>query len=157
MEKSIKELKHDLFQLKNVWRHPAILELRDKILEENRPMIEKLEKEIILLQSKRPSKKPRFPENVPQNVLDVCNKYWSGTTEYDTFRIHVWNDKAVWTSWPSGGYYTNAGYNPAAACFFLISLKDNEEFGGNRPKRYLEVKGRNSEKKLRGLLEEYTK
>ena len=79
--------------------------------------------------SKRP-KKPRWPESTPPEVIDVCNRYWSGTEEYSRFRIHAWNDVAVWTSYPSGGYYDNGGYHPASPSYCLIS---RTEYKYNKP------------------------
>ena len=80
------------------------------------------EEELKALIPKKREPKPRWPENTPKSVLDFCEKYWRGTTEMDSYRIHCWNDKAVWTSWPSGGYSTVGGWNPVSATFFMLSL-----------------------------------
>jgi hypothetical protein len=42
----------------------------------------------------------KIPEGTPDDVLAVAKKYWHGTTEYDRFRIHVWNDLVIHASTP---------------------------------------------------------
>lgn len=88
---------------------------------ERAPRIKELEAKIEYLRSKRPEKAPRWPANTPPEVLKQCERYWGGTTEYATFRIHCWNDLGIWTSYPSGGYTCNAGWQSTPSCYHLIS------------------------------------
>ena len=91
-------------------------------------------------------KKPRIPENTPENVLSVCKKFWSGTTESWTYRIHAWNAVAVWTSYPAGGYTDNGGWNPTPACYYLLSLTETQ-FGKPKELQTLSFE-RNSGKRV---------
>lgn len=99
-----------------------VRDLIDSILKENAPKIKILKAELAELESKVKEPKPRWPSDTPEHILKFCSEYWRGTTEYGTYRIHCWNDKAVWTSYPSGGYSTAGGWNPTPATFYLLSL-----------------------------------
>jgi hypothetical protein len=113
-----------------------VFELKKKIRAERQAEIDDIQSKIKQLRDKQPKKKTeRWPEHTPANVREACNKYWNGTTEHASYRIHQWNDKAVWTSYPSGGYSTNGGWNPTPACYFLISLRKEESgLHGDKPK-----------------------
>lgn len=109
---------------------PRIKKLKAEILKEREPEIERLKIELEeAIKQVKPKK--RWPENTPQNIIEVCNKYWRGTTSFSNFRIHHWNDMAVWTSYPSGGYSVVAGWTSTPPSYHLISLT---EANGMRPK-----------------------
>ena len=114
---------------------PKVQAAINEVRKENAPLVAELERQIKALQSKR---KPttRWPDNVPENIMTICNDYWNGTVEYWKFRIHLWNDKAVWTSYPSGGYSTAGGWNPSPACYYMLSLTEKEY---NKPKQLKEL------------------
>ena len=156
MNITLKALKSELWSLNNtVDNDSRVRRVRNEVIEERWPRIKELEKLIAEAREERPTKKPRWPENTPANVLAICNEYWQGTTESYTFRIHCWNDKAVCTSYPSGGYSDNGGWNPTAACFHFLSLTE-KEYG--KPKRIgADLEGRQSQKKLEATLAERTK
>lgn len=156
--KTLRELKRELQRLTDsmyLTSHPKVREAIDAVRKENEPKVKELQQQIKELQDERPKPKPRFPENTPKDVIDVCNKYWSGTEEFHTYRIHCWNDKAVWTSYPSGGFWTNGGYNKAQACFFLISKTDMSGYG-SKPKEIYQLEGRVSLKQMQDALNEKT-
>jgi hypothetical protein len=121
---------------KKINNDPRLVELKEKIRKEHDSELNKLYDKIKQLKENRPKKKPRWPENTPPHILTACSKYWNGTTEHAIFRIHLWNDKAVWTSYPAGGYSTNGGWNPTPAHYDLISLtEEGSGFGGrDKPK-----------------------
>ena len=149
------ELRRKVSELSNVDYDERVWAVKRQIRKERQPEIDALNKQIEALREKRPEKKPRWPDNVPANVMDVCKKYWSGTTEYATFRIHCWNDKLVCTSYPSGGYSTNGGWTPSQACFFFLSLTQLDPY---KPKHIgVDLEGRQSAKKLLETLEERSK
>jgi hypothetical protein len=113
---------------------PRISDLKNKIRAERQAEIDDIKSKIKQLRDKQPKKKTeRWPENTPENVKVVCEKYWNGTTESSTYRIHQWNNKAVWTSYPSGGYSSNGGWNPTPSHYYLVSLNE-EEYGLGRKK-----------------------
>jgi hypothetical protein len=128
--KKLRELKYELDVLNNLNNAPEVIEAKKKVAEARKPQIEALEKQIEALRSKRPEKTPRWPKNTPENVLKAAEAKWKGTTEFSTYRIHLWNSKAFWTSWPSGGYSTNGGWVKAPACFKLVSLIETERAMG---------------------------
>lgn len=150
-EKTLKQLELELYELQNVDYHPKIIALKKIILAERQPEINKLKTEIERLKEIKNNipKKTRWPEDTPEEILKRCKSYWSGTVEYNEFRIHCWNDKAVWTSYPSGGYSSNGGWNPTPASFHLISLT---ELNHHKPIRLIELEGRVSNKKMLDLL-----
>jgi len=164
---SLKDLKWKLEFLSTVFNnHPLYNETKKKILAERQPEIDKLKAEIEKLQKKQPKKKPRWPENTPDHIIKACENYWSGTEEFWSFRIHVWNDKAVWTSWGSGGYSTNGGWVKVSPCYFLISLTETKnDMGRQRSKILVEIDVKRDDrggkkvtkKELLQVLEEKTK
>jgi hypothetical protein len=134
---NIRDLKNKLNSLKwSVDYAPEVLAARKLVLERRNKEINEIEDQIKKLKEKQPKKKTRFPENTPDNVLKACENYWQGTEEFWKFRIHVWNDKAVWTSWGAGGYSTNGGWVKVKPCYFLISLTEMQsDCGRNRNKK----------------------
>lgn len=159
--KSLRQLKEELQRLTEYFwisRHQKVEDAIQAVRKENEPRVKELEAQIKALQDKRPKPKPRIPENTPQEVIDVCDKYWWGTEELHKYRIHCWNDKAVWTGWASGGYWTTGGFNKSPATFFLISrTKTTRECGRDRPELLHELEGRVSLKQMKELLEKCTK
>jgi len=150
--KTLTQLKGELSNLTNYYslaNHPDVQAVIDRLRKENQPRVEELERQIAKLQSER---KPvlRWPENTPANVLKACQAYWNGTEEYNTFRIHLWNDKAAWTSYPSGGYSTVGGWHPVSPAYFCIDLTGRiNDMGRIRPKMLKELDfGRNSGKRV---------
>ena len=81
---------------------PRVRAAIEVVCKENEPKVAELQRKI---ENLRIARKPvtRWPDFTPDNVKKVCEDYWSGTTEKHTYRIHLWNDKAVWTSYPAGG------------------------------------------------------
>ena len=122
---------------------------------ENAPAVEKLTAELEALKAGKPKPKGRWPENTPAEVIAICESYWKGTSEFHLYRIHCWNDKAIWTSYLSGGYGTMGGWVKSQAGFFLISRTEmNPHLGGNRMKVLVNLEGRVSAKTM---LEELAK
>ncbi len=164
---SLKDLKYKLERLQDVRFHPDVQKLQREILDKRKPEIDKLKEEIKLLKDKRPAKKQRFPEGTPEHIIKACQEYWNGTTQYHEFYIYVWNDKAVFTGYKSGGYSNNSGWNPTSPAYFLISLTEKESgMHGNKPKELFSIHvgydkewsgKRITEKVLKELLEEKTK
>ena len=156
--KTIQELKIELDRLLRVGNDPRVQAAKAMVQAERLPQVTALEAQINKLRDKRPEKKPRWPQDTPSNVLEVCKKYWNGTVEYATFRIHCWNDKLVCTSYPSGGYSTVGGWTPTPACFHFISLSEIDGFASRKPKRIgQDLEGRQSSKVLETTLNERSK
>ncbi len=160
----LKDLKYKLESLERVDFAPEVIAAKRLVLEKRKPEIDRIKAEIEKLREKQPKKKARWPENIPNNVLKACENYWSGTEEFWKFRVHVWNDKAVWTSWGAGGYSTNGGYVKVSPCYFLIDLiKTENACGKNRNivLKQIDVGDRQgkkvTEKELLEILEEKTK
>lgn len=150
--KGIRELKIEVDRLLRVDNDPRVRAAKELVRQERKPQVEALEKQIEELQDKRPEKKPRWPANTPEAVLKACAAYWSGTTEFATYRIHCWNEKGACTSYPSGGYSNNMGWNPTPACFHFISLTELEY---RKPKIVgQDLSGRQSQKVLDATLAE---
>ena len=106
------------------------------VREENAPKVAEIDARIKSLRDAKPAPKPRFPVDAPQAVLDACDKFWRGTTEHATYRIHLWNNKAVWTSYPAGGYSNAGGWNPTPPSYRLISFSETQ-YG--KPKQLLDI------------------
>lgn len=137
----------DYFQLA---LHPKVKAAISEVRKENEPKIKDLKEELAKLKEKKSPKKPRWPESTPQEIIDTCTHYWSGTTSLADFRIHEWDENAIWTSYPAGGYSTNGGWNPSPACYTLIS---RTERGGrlspSKPRELAELSfERNSGKRV---------
>ena len=147
----IKELKYELFLLETTRNDPRVIAAVELIRKERKPQIDVINAKIKELQNKRPAKKPRWDENTPKEVLDICEKFWRGTTEFYTFRIHIWNNDFVWTSYPSGGYSDNGGWNPTPSAYHLISRK---ELSYNKPMQIKHITGRVSKDMMLKGLEE---
>jgi hypothetical protein len=109
---------------------PRIQELEKQIRTERQPEIDRLELALAAAE-KQVKPKKRWPDDVPKEVMEHAEKYWRGTTSYSNFRIHHWNDKAIWTSYPSGGYSVVAGWTSTPPAYHLVS---RVEFFGVRPK-----------------------
>lgn len=150
--KKLNDLRSKLRNLRNPYTDPEVLKLMEQVRERRRPEIERLEREIEELQKSRPGPKPRWPEDTPPEVLKLCEKYWAGTEEYKKFRIHCWNEHAVWTGYPGGGYSDNSGWRPTPAAFYLLS---RHEIQYHKPKRLALLEGRQSPKKLQSLLPQF--
>jgi hypothetical protein len=130
--------------------HPRVRALIEQIRKENQVKIKELQKELVELEANKKPPKPRWPDDIPESVLAFCKAHWKGTTEYDSFRIHCWNEKAVWTSYPSGGYSTAGGWNPTPAGFHLLSFTGKAIGGGAEILEDLE--GRVSLKQMNEIL-----
>jgi len=129
-----------------------VKELVATIQKENAEKISLLKKKLETVESSRTqTKSTRWPENTPQHILDFCKEYWRGTVESAYYRIHCWNDKAVWTSYPSGGYSVVGGYVKTQATFFLVTLKEKDEY--NRAQKLKTLEGRVSMKFMQTELE----
>jgi len=131
-----------------------VMKLIREIRKENAPKVEKLRAEIEELETKKPKKKLRWPEDTPEDVLEECNKYWRGTEEHRSFRIHCWNDKIICTGYPSGGYSTNGGWNSTSASFEFISR--TEKTSWKSAKVLASLTGRQGKKQLQQKLDELT-
>lgn len=140
----LSQLKLKLRRLEYYGNDPLVREAIKKVREKRKPEIDRIKLEIDKLRNKRSGPKSRWPEDTPKEVLESCEDYFRGTTEFQKFRIHCWNDKAIWTSWPSDQY--------GPASFFLISRSEKGRYG--RAKRLKELEGRQSLKKLKSLLPE---
>ena len=137
------DIKRRISELTDVYRflnEPRVAALIQTICAERKPELDKLKAQLAELQSKRKVAK-RWPDDTPEAVMKVCQDYWIGTTEYQSFRIHMWNDKAVWTSYPSGGYSTVGGWSKTPRSYVLVSRTERE--GAHRingqPKRLKEL------------------
>lgn len=130
--------------------HPRVRALIEQIRKENQVKIKELQKELAELEANKKPPKSRWPDDIPESVLAFCKAHWKGTTEYETFRIHCWNDKAVWTSYPSGGYSTAGGYTKTPATFYLLSF--TEKALGYRSKVLKELENRVGLKQMQELL-----
>ena len=133
--KTLTQLKQELQKLTEHYYlccDPRVRAAIEVVRKENEPRVAELKAKIESLRSER---KPvtRWPDNTPDAIKKVCEDYWSGTTEKHTYRIHLWNDKAVWTSYPAGGYTNNGGWNPTPACYYLVEREGANRICG-RPK-----------------------
>lgn len=155
MKLSLRELSKELDSLYRVDSDPRVRAAQDLVRKERAPKIAELKEQMEALREKRPEPKPRWADNVPAKVIEFCKEYWSGTTEYSVFRIHCWNDKAVCTSYPAGGYSTNGGWNKTQATFYFLSLTEKEYGRSKQIGKTLE--GRQSKKQLETALAEITK
>jgi hypothetical protein len=152
--KKLRDLKWELDLLRRVDFDPEVVAVKKKVLADRQPKIEALERQIKELQGKRPAKRPRWPETTPPHILEACEEYWKGTTEFYSFRIHLWNSKSVWTSYPSGGYSNNGGWNPTPVNYDLISLTERNF---RRAKVLANITQRTSTKELSTIMLEKTK
>jgi len=159
MPKKLLTLKWKLEALyREIDRDPKVLEAKKLAEQERLPQIKALEKQIATIKASRKPPKPRWPENTPQDVLNDCKEYWSGTVEDRSFRIHLWNDKAIWTGYPAGGYTNNGGWNKTSARFILISRTKKQYCLGKRQAISLaDLDGRVSLKQMQQILDEKTK
>jgi hypothetical protein len=155
-KRTISQVKKELTPLTDWWylcQDKRVRALVEQIKAENAPKIETLRKELEQLQNNKPKPKPRWPETTPPDVIKECQEYWKGTEQYWTFRIHCWNDKAICTSWPSGGYTDNGGWHPSPATFYFLSRTEKKY---DKAKHLAELEGRQSAKTLQQKLEEVT-
>ena len=154
-KRTITQVKKEIGKLINyneIMFDKRVRNLINKIRKDNSAKVEKLRAELNELEANKPKPKPRWPENTPKDVLSECEKYWAGTTEFSVFRIHCWNNKIICTSYPSGGYSTNGGWNPSPATFYFIS----REIQHGQAKYFATLKGRQSKKALQQKLDELT-
>lgn len=144
LKPTISQLKEELSQLTDFWRicqSPEVQEAIKAVRQKNAPRVAELQAQIKALRNAKPGPKPRWPENTPKPVLEACERFWSGIEEFRTFRIHLWNDKAVWTSYPSGGYSTVGGRQLTPPSYHLISLTQTEfKYGTQRPAELVELR-----------------
>lgn len=152
--RSIKEIKYDLDKLTDrfwISMDQRVRDAIDLVKNENASKVAALEAELAAARRVIPVKKPRWPENTPEDVLEECKEYWRGSTEYHTFRIHCWNDAIVCTGYPNGGYSDNGGWHPTPARFYFLSRREIEY---NHAKTLRELEGRQSAKQLIAKMEE---
>lgn len=123
---------------------PRVMDLIARIREENQTRVLELKAELEAVKAGR-KVKARWPENTPESILQFCKEYWSGSTEHNRFRIHCWNDRAVWTSYPAGVWSDNSGQHRGQAGFYLLSLTE-KQYGQARA--LLRLSGRFSLKQL---------
>lgn len=155
-KRTIRQVKKELARLTDWWyicQDKRVHSLVEQIKAENAPKIEVLNKELEQLENNKPKPKPRWPESTPPDVLKECEEYWKNTEEFRTFRIHCWNDNAICTSYPSGGYSDNGGWHPTSAMFYFLSR--TEKMYSNA-KHLAELEGRQSAKALQQKLDEIT-
>lgn len=131
---SISEAKRQLRALSD-YQHiaatdPRVRALVREIIDGNKPAIDSLEELIADLQGKKKAPR-RFPDGVPTRVMETCLRYWNGTVEFRSFRIHCWNDYAVWTSYPGGTWSDNMGVHRGTSHYYLIPLIEYEASGVN--------------------------
>lgn len=104
-------------------------------------------------------KTPRWPVDIPTEVLQRCQFYWNGTTEHAVFRVHCWNTRAVWTSYPAGGYSDNGGWHRTSPHYDLLSMTENGSHSG-KPRVLMSWDvgklGRFSKTEMQGLLTAHT-
>lgn len=149
--RTVSDVKSELERLTNpIWigQSPKVLAAVAEFRRENREKVESLTKELEALRGERkPSK--RWPDDTPEWVVTLCKLFWSGTTESHTFRIHEFNEKAIWTSYPVGGYSTVGGFTPTPPSYRMISRTETEQYGGKRPKLLKDITPeRNSGKRV---------
>lgn len=157
MKPQISKIKHELNRLQdfmNLCCDPRVRKVLNTIRDERAPRVAELQNQLAEARRNAPAKKPRWPDNVPDNVLDACNRYWQGTEESRIFRIHCWNDKLVCTSYPAGGYSTNGGWVKTRATFYFLSLT---QASGKPLHAGLYLQGRRSKKQLEATLAERSK
>jgi len=147
----LRSLRHRLNRLNDVRFsdavHKAILAERAR----RAPDIAKVQAAIDELEKCKRPVAPRFPADLPGSVLTACDRYWKGTEEFYKYRVHLWNARAVWTSYPSGGYSTNGGWIKSPACYHLLSLLENDSHG--KPKVLKTVDGRQKPSELQQWLD----
>ena len=154
MDKTIKQLKYELERLEfSIRLHPKVLKAQEEVRKELQPKMDELKKQIEALRSERPKPKGRWPDNCPQEVIDAAKSYWKGTEQLHTFRIHCWNDKAYWTSWPSGGYWTVGGFVKSPATFFMISRTQKDQYDNKKGVTLSDKEGRVSLKEMQAALD----
>lgn len=127
---------------------PRVMTLIKQIQEENKPRVEALRQELKQVEKNKKAPKARWPDNTPKAVLDLAFQEFRGSTEFEKFRIHCWNDKAFWVSWPSGGYSVVGGWVPTPATFTMLSLNEKSQYNDKQPKKIKALEGRVSMKTM---------
>lgn len=151
----LKRERDTLLSYYNVTSDPRVQAQIEIVRNERAPKVAELDKQIEAARKAQPEKKPRWPENTPKEVLELCERYWRGTTEYASFRIHCWNDKLVCTSYPSGGYSDNGGWHPTPATFHFLHRFEKETWGA--PARIgQDLIGRQSQRQLEATMKSRT-
>jgi hypothetical protein len=153
----IESLEAKLRRMSDVSMDPRMIALGDQIWLERKPKLDEITKEIQemrkLYEANKPKKKPRWPEDCPQKVVEQCNNYWSGTTERYRFRIHAWNEKAIITSYPGGSYQSGTTTEYGPACYRMIPLS-----GPVLTYEWIrEWSGRLSKREMQNALDKYAK
>ena len=122
-------LKRELDRLLRVELAPEVAAAVRQVRLARAGRVAEVRAEIEALRAARPPKPPRWPIDTPTDVLDLCDKFWRGSSEHHEYRIHCWNERAVWTSYPSGGYSDNGGYHPTPASYRLVSRRRLDHHG----------------------------
>lgn len=126
-----------------VYRDPAVVAAVNaaeaRSAAEVRKIHREIQEEINRLDAQHEARRltARWPAGTPEDVLELCRRYWQGTSEYRVFRIHEYNDIAVWTSYPSGGYSDNSGWHRTPSGYRLLFRKVSPDRHGRIP----EVRG----------------
>lgn len=134
-KRTIRDIEEEIKALvchENLSFYHEVLVLINQLRNRNQPKVALLRKELAALHATKKHKKPRWPENTPEEVIRLCDDYWRGSSEAATYRIHCWNELAVWTSYPSGGFSDNGGSHPSPSRYFLLSRKTKESRYGRQ-------------------------
>ena len=151
--RGIREIEKEIDNLSGYWKvctSPRVRALIDTILKENEPKLKELREELEAVKSGKPKPKPRWPADVPEDVFNLCEDYWKGAEEYAVYRIHCWNDKGVWTSYPARAWYCQGVRHQGKSTFYILNRKERE-YG--KPKRIILRDGRVSDKEMKAELD----
>jgi len=154
--RGVRDIKSEIDRLTNfidIAQSPRVMALINQIRDENKEKVIVLREELKQVEANKKAPKPRWPVNTPKNILDLAVEEFKGTTEFHSFRIHCWNDKAFWVSWPSGGYSTTGGWHPTPATFTLISLIEKNRYHDTQGNHITSLQGRVSEKTMQDELD----
>lgn len=152
MKENIRDLRWRLQRLeKSIDNDPGVIAAKKIAREKIQSQVDEIANKINDLLINKPAPKSRWPEDTPEQVIKECKQHWLGTTEYGVFRIHAWNDRAVWTSYPAGGYSDNGGWHRTPASFYLISRIGLDQWG-RRAKVLDTLEGRVSLKQMQQAL-----
>jgi hypothetical protein len=154
--RGVRDIKSEIDRLTNfidIAQSSRVMALINQIRDENKDKVIALREELKQVEANKKAPKPRWPDNTPQAVKDLAFQEFRGTTEFEKYRIHCWNDKAFWVSWPSGGYSDNGGWHPTPATFTLLSLTEKKQHDHNQPKFIKDIQGRVSMKTMQDELD----
>ena len=125
--RGIREIEKDIDKLSGYYElcnNQRVKYLIQKIKSENGPKLRELQAELEAVKGGRAKPTPRWPSDVPEAVFVICEDYWKGSEEHAVYRIHCWNDKAVWTSYPARAWYCQGVRNQGKASYYLLSLTE---------------------------------